>query len=371
MAGIFPVSKKDYEHLARFLSRESTNKNKEFWLERFGHWWKNNPSFSADTKRGWILKEGREIVGFLGNIPTKLMLFGKEVNAFNGTNWVVTPKFRNESMKLFFNQLHGSEIVFITSPSDMPVILLKKLNLPLIARPDGTENRKSVILLDFSGLLKLKLSDRFRGGSVLKSIVSFFEKASEEKYIGRSLTMVLNGLFKLYQPMHLEKSDSKNVKVIKKADGSFAELWGKTKDIYATTNIRSPEIINWYLGNKNHKIIMFGRYDDKELLGYIIFKIYNKDRIWECIDLWTNGSKKNVAESLIGFSQEYATKRKSALLVFPHFSRKIKELYRKLGLVTLNFGERREYLKLNTGKIEDLKDSNSYFVSLQGDHDIW
>ena len=72
-------------------------------------WWDLNPSFSSAPSRGWLLREQGRIVGFLGTIPIKMQLAGKESLSFGGTTWRVAPEFRGTSMLLKRRQMEDQK----------------------------------------------------------------------------------------------------------------------------------------------------------------------------------------------------------------------------------------------------------------------
>ena len=97
MTKIYSVKKKHYDKLANFLSNfENATKKKDLdcWYGRFALWWDNNPAFSEDLLRGFILDCDGRIEGFYGFIPSFFQLSGKQIRVFNGTTWRVNKKFR-------------------------------------------------------------------------------------------------------------------------------------------------------------------------------------------------------------------------------------------------------------------------------------
>ena len=69
------VSNKDYKSLSIFLKKEDKKKrNLDFWNNRLLFWWDQNPFFSNNKLRGYILKSDKKIIGFFGLIIINLNL---------------------------------------------------------------------------------------------------------------------------------------------------------------------------------------------------------------------------------------------------------------------------------------------------------
>jgi len=94
----------DYDNIAYFLSEfPDDNLSLSEWKKKLYYWWNENPAYSDDHIRGLILLYGENIVGFVGNIPTKMIWDGEEKIVINGTTWRVLPEHRKKSMELCLN----------------------------------------------------------------------------------------------------------------------------------------------------------------------------------------------------------------------------------------------------------------------------
>lgn len=383
MIEICAVHENDYEKLSFFLASHDKNRNSEFWIDRFKIWWDSNPAFSSKSERGWILRDAGQIVGFLGNIPTRFILFGNEVTAFNGTNFIVLPKYRQYSLQLFFRQLAGAPIVFMTSACTKAVKILKAFKLPMIPNGNvGKYHKRSVILLNPYGLMKIGLSRIFneipstRPSSFIRGIVFFLEKIYSLKTfnIGEGICNLTGTILKIYQSVQLrkvKKVDCSNIREISIPDSRIDQLWKKTWNRYENTNVRSSDTLRWYLANKNgsRRIVLFGYFEGEILHGYAMFKINDGPILrMDCIDIWAEQNKQDLVKAFIKFAWEYAEKNSFNAVVFPHFNKEIKALFRKCGLISLSMEERRDYYKLNLRG--SLNENASYFIT-QGDQDIW
>lgn len=90
------------------------------WLQRFEHWWRTNPAADPLLPRGWLLRNGSEVVGFNGVIAFDYVLRGTTHKALAMTTWMVHPDHRAQSMKLFhkFHALRHDHILVNTTANN-------------------------------------------------------------------------------------------------------------------------------------------------------------------------------------------------------------------------------------------------------------
>ena len=72
------VEDRDLLPLAEFLPKGFAHTNPEFWLRRFDLWWTQNPAWTPQIPRGWVLDDGTKLVGFIGNIPVTFLVRGEK-----------------------------------------------------------------------------------------------------------------------------------------------------------------------------------------------------------------------------------------------------------------------------------------------------
>ncbi|SES77077.1 hypothetical protein SAMN04488587_0892 [Methanococcoides vulcani] len=88
------LEEKDFSELADFL-REGLQIPPEIWQLHFEMWWINNPWMDRSIPYGWVIEDEKsEIVGFLGNIPVKYQIKGRDDIAAAGTSLYVRPSVR-------------------------------------------------------------------------------------------------------------------------------------------------------------------------------------------------------------------------------------------------------------------------------------
>jgi hypothetical protein len=102
MIKIREVEDADLLPLAEFLPRGFPFTTKDFWLPRFEMWWAKNPAWTEKIPRGWVLDNGTNLVGFIGNIPVSYRVFGTDRIAAASSSWYVDPTIRGiYSLRLF------------------------------------------------------------------------------------------------------------------------------------------------------------------------------------------------------------------------------------------------------------------------------
>lgn len=350
MAELLVVTPLDYPELASFLAGfYPESESQSFWLNNFHFWWEDNPAFSNDLERGWLLREEGRIVGFLGSIPTCFQLGGQTMTVFNSTTWRVLPEARHQSMNLLSRLLSAARqsILFNTTPNKEVVQILKALKFQFI--PGLIEGRQSLVIINFENVLHSKLGKQL-------------------------LAKILAPAVNLVQGMRLRKlavTGAIRTKQITEADASFDHLWLRTKDLYPTTNLRTAEIVNWHcFKNEALKKIVFGCYKNEQLVGYAVLGFKSSKRhtlkILECLDLWLDPAESGQVASLVRAASQFASTHGIDLVSFPHFNPHLDSCLSKLGLFQLK-AERNEYLKANPRLAALLTPESAYFVGLQGD----
>lgn len=349
---LLPLSAGDYEALTHYLvSFPGETRDSEFWRDRFRLWWDNNPVFSDAFEKGWVLKNRGDIIGFLGNFPTHFQLAGKPVIANNATTWRVSPNYRKYSLRLLYKQIDYSKetLLFMTTPSETVSRVAQTLKYQSIQRG---HQRTSVLITNFEKVLATFL----------------FEKG-----VSRRVAKGLAPAFNFIQRFRLSpspKGGEIEVREIFKADSSFDELWKRTRNRYAHTNIRTAEVINWYcFGSQNFRKKLFGVYRKDRLLVYAIFANYQDEKLnrLQCLDFWGEPGEKVAVNCLVNSMREYAQKHSIDLIKFQGFSRELSSLFQELGLFKIPSREAHEYFKIKLKLSDPLAGHNTYFTYMLGD----
>jgi hypothetical protein len=341
------ITDTDYTGLAEFLSAfPGDEKSPEQWQQRFRYWWDDNPAFDESWTRGFVIVDSGLTVGFVGSFPTLFKCGEQIVKAFNGTTWRVLPDYRNLSIELWIKnrEISNHVLSFNTTPTDTVIKLISKLNYRLL--PWGSEQESLYILNPsvythkvFYGWFPI-ISPLIGVGINLKQ--AMVRKATKGKYAYKTLPGT---------------------------DKSFDELWERTKDTFAYTNVRTADSVQWYSKNS----ILIGIYHEDFLQGYAIATetVINKVKELYMADLWLFPSIElhKAISGLVDFVIGIAKMRNCSMVRFPHFTEKLAVAYKKKGLLHKKIN-RRNYYRLPSSLQIDFTSDNSYFTLLQGDYGI-
>jgi hypothetical protein len=349
------VTADDYARLARFVAGfADETRSEQFWLKRFRFWWDENPAYHEGVPRGWVLWEENEIKGYLGNVPTEFQLNGKPVTALTLTTWRVLHTHRNHSLHLLYQAIRCAKgaISFNTTPSDDAARVMKGVKFNLF--PYYADPIKSVIVVNPRRVL------RSRGKSqVLSALAAWF---------GAPVLRV----FQDYRT-HLEReSKQTSVRLMTHADSSFDDLWLRTRNCYAHTNVRTAAAINWqcFLSEDFRRFLFACMHGDR-LLGYLIAAtgVRNGLNVASCADLWLDPDSPAALRDLLSFARHWADKEGVDVIEIPHFDRALGRQLAALGLFQRRFsGEQPAYYK--APDLGMLNPASSYLVGLQGDRGL-
>lgn len=248
----------DYDNIAYFLSEfPDDNLSLSEWKKKLYYWWNENPAYSDDHIRGLILLYGENIVGFVGNIPTKMIWDGEEKIVINGTTWRVLPEHRKKSMELWFKHrdLTSDIVYFNTTPNELVRNILRKL--------------------EFFEYKPVKYWFYYFGHSQslihypIVNIGIFLFKLLEKG--------IVNSLYLFHSDVVL-KND------ISPLEGEIIdELWNKHRNDFLFTNVRDSSYIKWI---KKTKQVLYVSYKG-EIIGYIILHIDDKKKSIMLVDYWS------------------------------------------------------------------------------------
>ena len=111
-----------------------------------------------------------------------------------------------------------------------------------------------------------------------------------------------------------QPAESFKFKPIIKFDGSVDQLWDQAKDSYKIAVIRDAVFLNWrYLARPDQKYYAFGAYEGQQLVGYVILKLYQDDKVLKghIIDIFSLPERREIAEFLVSKSEEYFSQKKT------------------------------------------------------------
>jgi hypothetical protein len=350
-AEIAPADPADHEALADFLAAfPGLECRREFWQSRLRLWWQDNPAFPG-SPAGWLLRQDGAIKGFLGNLPSLFQLNGHPQTVYSITSWMILPEFRELSLPLLMEHMKAAEqtLLFDTTPTADVATILESLGFsPLPWAGD----RESFIVVDCKRVLNAAAPGPLRGAG-LPSLAA----------AGLAPLQALR-----LRPLHacglLQASKSSDL------GEEFDELWGRTKGLYANTNVRTAQALRWHvLEDREIGKELFVCRREGRLAGYMVLKSRTRRGLMtlDCADFWEDPSAAGVLESLLAAVWDYAQDRGLDLLTFPHFTVRLGERLGRAGLFERSSG-RRALFYGTPGLLGSITPENSYFVGLQGDY---
>ncbi|MBN2088465.1 hypothetical protein JW964_02585 [candidate division KSB1 bacterium] len=358
MTQIRTVDKADYEKLSRFLANfQNEQRDQTFWQSRFQLWWDQNPAYSESIIRGWIILDSEQIVGFLGNVPSFLQLFNYQVTVYSSTTWRVLPEYRDKSLSLLYQQMNIAKdtLLFNTTPNKTVKEILHLLKFKKLPSSIDTE---WVFLINFQKVIQKLFQKKTTGDSVHSMLA---------RWLSRPGGFILS-IYQLFRMNRFRNLRLKNVQSIARADSRFDDLWERTRYLYANTNIRTAAVINWYcFDNQLFNKIVFGYFNNDQLLGYAIFVVDKELNTLKCFDLWYDPDEEHIIPALVSYARKYAIENSYDSIRFPFFNQSIGNLFDKFGLFKSRSNEKKNYFKCKSDIDEALTEENSYFVLAQGD----
>ena len=276
MPEISHVSLTDYAALSTFLADFPGDESgsADSWLRRMHTWWDLNPAFDEDFARGWLLREQGKIVGFLGSIPWKFQLGGRETTVFAGTTWRVLPEYRGMSIALKRRQMeeHGDVLHFSTTPRAEVERLLTSCSATRRCAAGKATNRTAP---------SSWTSRSWCGPSSMAG--------PRPGPWRRAPRRPLDAIQKLRMRRLSAAARTRKSAKLHQADAAFDDLWERTRSRYPSTHVRTAEAINWYcFSSPDFEKTLLGYFDGERLAGYIVFLSTERRgvRFFECVDLW-------------------------------------------------------------------------------------
>lgn len=361
---IRPVETKDYGEIAKFLAAMTGHVfTSDVWLDRFDCWWGKNHAMSADLHKGWVLCDGEKIGGFIGNIPVKYIIDGKEQLVCSATSWYVDPEFRGASMRLI-NAFKNQDVPLLdTTPIGTVVkILLRKgfkdLNCDWL--------QKDVIypinLKAFFGFFVDKMADKRKALSLMRILSPLGQMA-----------------IKLFQSFGIRPQKNSYAAVqIAGFDQRYSQLWEKMKCTHRITAIRDSRTLNWFFFGsrqlRDARVVVEIKKGDA-LVGYIAAKKaintaagrqYSYLEVVDIFLLETGISDYyGILRSFLQFIK--STYRETTFIRMNAFDKNMEKALAKLNVFWLKGTSRFLHSKFPDIKIKDNGDSQFYATALDGD----
>jgi hypothetical protein len=347
MSKLLHVQPEHYDELARFMGDFPGDKRGQaFWRERLDFWWERNPAMDSEQPRGWCLQDNGDIKGFVGNIPTRMIIKGKPTVVMNATGWKVDEDERSQSMLIWLALMGAAKkrILFCTTPNDLAL----KILLGLKFQPTGMPFERSNLRLTYNAPMELRLGKNLLGKAAAGAL----------NFAGRAR-------------LANQKPDiSFEVRQMEQAGEEVDLLWSRTAGLFGNTNLRDAASLNWYcFGHSKIQKVLLGCFLGEELVGFAIFRQVGSpgDRGLECLDLWRGPSHNGTVKALVLAALEYARAQDLDVTMFPHFNSSLGSEIKALGLGKVRSVDHRHYFWAGKDLTQAIQGPGTYLVGLQGD----
>jgi hypothetical protein len=370
MVTVREVEDKDLTPLAEFMARGFPDTlakgipyiTKEFWFSMFDYWWASNPAWTVQFPRGWVLEHESAIVGFLGNIPIRILVRGEEKIAASANSWYVDPSVRGlSSLRLFdtFVKQKGvslllSRAVNLSYANLQAKYKFEKYRLP-VSQTEFVSviNKKTVVY----NLLNYLVTVRVSG---VAELLVLYKKAG------------LLTLAYLYQKPLGKGNASTHEKysssLCTSCDDTFSRIWEPYLKSHDISLSRDTKTLNWLYFSQarlsTRVVIQCHRQSDSSLAGYMVFDIQrvkpSDPGTLHLMEMYIENDDLNVLSSLLSYAIETGKKNRVSLLVVWANSRRTEEYFRK------TFSLRRSAIKHRYFRFSGTPDTSSV-IQEQGD----
>lgn len=332
MITVREVSASDLDSLSDFLSAQPpfSHTTKDTWMRRFHTWWVSNPVNNARYPMGWVLVDKEKILGFLGNIPLKFLMYGKEKIAAAAVAWYVDPTVRGiYSLRLFdeFLQQPGVSIFLFNSDSKALIRLISRYGFKEYVLPKFQNNyylvlqrRRFLFLLKELGAIK-----NIRDALFLRGSGSLIWK------IFRGL--VFQDDIQFLRAFHTEEYSSS---LCSSCDESFSKIWESSNDQCDVMMMRTIETLHWIyfssISPSERIVLQCRRIRDDSLVGYMVFDIKRQKpsdtAVMKLMDVCLERFNSGVVTSLLQCAISTAIQNRIPLLEFWAWDEKSEEFFR-------------------------------------------
>jgi hypothetical protein len=325
--------------LAAYLAGfEGIQSDPAYWKSRFRLWWDDNPAFDKDSVRGWTLQIKERIVGFVGSVPSRMLVDGEERVARSITTWMVDAPFRNDSLAMLLELLEEAEDapVFDTTPTDHVAEVLRTLDFEPV--PWGG-SKEDLYTGDPSALGRAALGAL--GGAFVGPVLGGLQR--------------LRARLRVPAGLRVEPVDAL-------AERDYDRLWERTRGAYGTTNVRDASAVRWAaLADGIVQKRLYECRDAGKLRGFLILKPRVRRGLdtFECADLWNDPDHPEAFDALVSTAA-----RESPLVSFPHFTKKLGERLGSFGMAEIATRPRKNLWLAPKGAAA----ASPYFCLLQGDY---
>jgi hypothetical protein len=330
MIKIREVEDKDLISLSEFLPLGFPATTKEFWIPQFNFWWTSNPAYNNKIPRGWVLEKDSIIVGFIGNIPLKVLVHGKESIAAACNSWYVDSSVRGIFSLMLFNEyLKQKNVCFFLFKQENESLtkILHKYKFKDYILPKSQKEYAYIL-------------DKKKVRIVIKKFL-FTRKISKVSDLMNILKRLKPLFFAyLYQKPIIEESVLPKEYISSlctSCDDAFLGLWKPYLNSCDVALSHDKNTLKWlfFQSSKFNKrtVIQCHKSLDKTLAGYMVFDILQKEPSasgsMQLVDMCIKNNNPQTLKSIISFAIEMGKQNNIALLIVWANSREIEKFFQR------------------------------------------
>ena len=337
MIKIREVEDKDLIPLSEFLPIGFPYTTKKFWIRVFDRWWINNPAYTPNIPRGWVIEQDTALLGFIGNIPVKFLVNGATKIAVAANSWYVDPSVRGiPSIRLFdefLKQKNVSLFLFKKGVDESIINILSKYKFDEFILPRSQKEYFYII-------------DKKMDKKKLYMIFSYYIKRDKrtklpEFFYFYKRLIVLFFAYVYQKPIIRGNALSDQLytsSLCTSCDESFSMLWKPYIDSCTISLSPDMKTLNWLyfsspLCNKR-VVIQCTRSSDKTLAGYMVFDIKrmkpSDEGIMALMDICIENNDPKVIASLLSFAIKTGKQNNAALLTMWANNQETENYFKKI-----------------------------------------
>lgn len=290
----------------------------------YRHRWMDNPARSADHVLGWVLDSSTDgIVGFVGMVPVRMQIGGREIIGVCGSSYSVLPAYRAYSLSLYkqLMDLGDRHFLVTTTAGQIPSKLNQRMGMNKIPVMNFAQQllwlvRPEVAVKWALGESRWKawyrLAEQFPGASVLKGIARVW--------------------FVRHRRLRI-KCPKLSVEPVVSFTKEFDELWENNKKDYGITTVRDQAFLTWrhlQITSALGRTFVFACRDNGRMRGYITLQARSQEAgyltgHYVVTDLFYERARKDVLYNLMNHAFEFARAHGCSVFEVSNFGNEVVE----------------------------------------------
>jgi hypothetical protein len=322
MIKIREVEDKDLIPLSEFLPKGFPYTTKKFWIKVFDRWWINNPAYTPDIPRGWVIEQDTALLGFIGNIPVKFLVNGSVKIAAASNSWYVDPAVRGiPSIRLFnefLKQKNVSLFLFKKGADESIINILSKYKFDEYILPES--QKEYFYIMD-------KKMDKRKVNLILSNYIKRDKRTKLPEFFYFYKRLVVLFFAYMYQKPIIRGDVSPDevytTSLCDSCDDSFSII--KRSYLNPCDIALSPDTktLNWlYFSSprcNKRIVIQCRRSRDNTLAGYMVFDLKrmkaSDEATMALIDMCIENNDPHIMASLLSFAIKIGKQNNAALLI--------------------------------------------------------